>query len=27
MIEGEQGDQPLFIMVYTMFNHFPCGTF
>ena len=23
MIEGEQGDQPLFIMVYTMFNHFP----
>jgi len=23
MIESEQGDQPLFIMVYTMFNHFP----
>ncbi len=23
MIEREQGDQPLFIMVYTMFNHFP----
>jgi hypothetical protein len=23
MIESEQGDQPLFVMVYTMFNHFP----
>jgi hypothetical protein len=23
MIESEQGNQPLFIMVYTMFNHFP----
>ena len=23
MIESEQGDQPLFIMVYTIFNHFP----
>jgi hypothetical protein len=23
VIESEQGDQPLFIMVYTMFNHFP----
>ena len=26
MIESEQGDQPLFIMVYTVFNHFPGGT-
>jgi hypothetical protein len=23
MIESEKGDQPLFIFVYTMFNHFP----
>ena len=23
MIESEQGDQPLFIFVYTVFNHFP----
>ena len=22
-IRGEQGDQPLFILVYTVFNHFP----
>ena len=29
MIESEKGDQPLFIFVYTVFNHFPwwnrCG--
>ncbi len=23
MIESERGDQPLFIFVYTLFNHFP----
>ena len=23
MIESERGDQPLFIFVYTVFNHFP----
>ena len=26
MIESEKGDQPLFIFVYTVFNHFPGGT-